>query len=800
MKQQLKYFFRRMAAKPAYSIITFSGFTVGILAGLLIYLWVYNELNYDKFHMDYNRIYRVLTLSKQGTEIVKSAGSYRALPPTLKSDYPQIEYATYLSYSSEDSPLQISDESEKIEARRVWVTNDFFSIFNGFTFIEGDAYDAINTPNCIILSQNIARKLFGNEPALGKTIISDKYGKEIFTVGGVLKIPKNSHIDFGYILPEYKSRFGEGAWFDWSDKAFTHVYIKLREGAQIDETFLNNISNHVSRYSNKTDKLLFQPLADIHLHSDYGSGYYDQDISSYKYVLIFSGLALIIILMASFNFSVLSIARASERSTEIGIKKVNGANKLSILKQFMGESIIQTIASAIVAIAIIYAVLPAFNHLTGKEIHFNWSFQLALDIIILALLTGIIAGIYPSFFLSSFKPINIFRGGSVSGSRTGFIRFLVVIQFTIAIFFTTATFIFLKQLNYIHNKDIGITRNDVVVIPTGLWYSNKDFKNALLKNPNIQSVSASTQAPVDVGWKLNFSLEHEGIIDSMEAEQFFVDEDFAKTYNLQVIKGQFLKMNYDDYWKEGEKANEERKAGRQSTISLPVVINETAEKMLGFDDPLGQRIGNYIIIGVVKDFNYKTLYHSIGPLFLTNNPEAISTISVKINPFNRSETLKFIRDTYQKYRDQRGFSYQFFDDIIEAKYQNEKHLKNVTLLFSILAIAIAIMGILGMAIFSIDRRTKEIGIRKVNGANVTKVLILLNRNFLLWVAISFVIATPVAYYVMNNWLQNFVFKTGLSWWIFLLAGLLALGIALLTVSFQSWKAATRNPVEALRYE
>ena len=800
MKQQLKYFFRRIAAKPAYSIITFSGFTFGILAGLLIYLWIYNELSYDKFHMNYDRIYRVLTLSKQGDEIVKSAGSYRALPPTLKKDYPQIEYATYLSYSSEDSPLQISDDSEKIEAREVWVTNDFFSIFNGFVFTEGDAYDAINTPNCIILSQKVARKLFGNEPALGKTIIINKFGKEMYTVGGVLKIPENSSIGFGYILPEYKSKIGEGAWFDWGDKTFTHVYIKLSEGAQIDGAFLDRISNHISRYSNKTDKLLFQPLADIHLHSDYAPGYFDQNIGGYKYVLIFSGLALIIILMASFNFSVLSIARASERSTEIGIKKANGAGKFSILKQFMGESIIQTVAAAIVAIAIIYLVLPAFDQLTGKEIHFNWSFHLALNIIVLSLLTGVIAGIYPSFFLASFKPIDIFRRGFVSGSSTGFIRFLVIVQFSIAIFFGTATFIFVKQLNYTQNKDLGITRKNVIVIPTGLWYSNKDFKNALLKNPNIQSVSASTQAPVDVGWKMNFSLEHEGIIDSMEAEQFFVDEDFAKTYNLQVIKGRFLQMNYDDYWKQGEKANEARKAGRQPTISLPVVINETAEKMLGFDDPIGKRIGNYVIIGVVKDFNFKTLYHSIGPLFLTNNPEAISTINVRISPDNRAGTLKFIRDTYRKYRDQRGFSYQFFNDIIEAKYQNERHLKNVTLLFSILAIVIAVMGILGMAIFSIDRRTKEIGIRKVNGANVTKVLILLNRKFLLWVTVAFAVATPVAYYVMHKWLENFAYKTTLSWWVFALAGVLALGIALLTVSWQSWRAATRNPVEALRYE
>jgi len=749
--------------------------------------------------MDCNRIYRVLTLSKHGNEIVKSAGSYRALPSTLKSDYPQIEYATFISYRSEDSPLQTGEESEKIEAREARVNNDFFSIFNGFVFTEGNLSDAVKTPKCIILSEKIAHKLFGKEPALGKTVIINKYGKEIYTVGGVLNIPEKSHIDFGYLRPSF-SEDQEDFANDWVNSYWVRVYIKLKKDAKIDDAFLNKISNHISRYSTITDKLLFQPLTDIHLHSDYETSSYEPKTSNSKYVWIFSGLALLIILMATFNFSVLSVARASERSTEIGIKKANGAGKLSILKQFMGESIIQTIVAAIVAIVLIYFTLPVFNQLTGKEIQLTWTFQLVFNILLLSLLTGCIAGIYPSLFISSFNPIDILRGGSPSVSRKGFIRFLVVIQFSIAIFFTIATFIFGKQLNYTSNKDLGLTKNDVVVIPTGLWYGNRDFKNALQKNPNIESVTASSNAPVDVGWKSNITLEHEGIADSMEVERFFVDENFAKTYGLQITKGQFFQMNYDDFWREMEEMNKQKAEEKQYSFSFPVVINETAEKMLGFDNPIGERIGNELIVGVVKDFNFKTLYHPIGPLFLTNNPENISTISVKINPNNRVETLKFIRDTYRKFRDQRGFSYQFFDDIIDAKYQDETRLKNITLLFSILAITIAIMGILGMALFSIDRRTKEIGIRKVNGARISEVLVMLNRDFVKWIAIAFVIAAPIAWYAMHKWLENFAYKTSLSWWIFALAGLLALGIALLTVSFQSWKAATKNPVESLRYE
>jgi putative ABC transport system permease protein len=799
MNFYLKTTFRNLRKKPVYSLITFFGFTFGIAAGLLIYLWVFNELNFDKFHMDYNRIYRVLTLSKQGNEIVKSAGCYRPVPATLKKDYPQIEYATYLSYSSEDSPLQTEESSEKIEARPLWVSNDFFSIFNGFTFIEGEAFDAIQNPSGIILSETVAQKLFGNEPALGKTIISDKYSKEVYTVTGVVRIPKNSHIDFGYVFTESNREVAGYSNF-WGDKAHVHVYIKLRENAQIDKTFLAQVTNHISKYSNKTDKLLFQPLADIHLHTDYETYIYDKNISSYKYVWIFSGLAVLIILMASFNFSVLSVARASERSTEIGIKKVNGAGRTHIISQFMGESIIQTFAATMVALVLIGLFLPWFSQISGRELQFVFSAKLVVNLLLITLTTGIVAGIYPSLFLSSLNPTGIFRGGSITGSRTGFIRLLVSVQFFIAICFIIATFVFIKQINYIRSKDLGLNHDNIVVVPTGLWYSNSNFKNELKKNPNVLNVSASAYAPINFGWKTTLAIDHQGTTDSLNVSIFWVDEDFAKTYQLEIVKGQFLQMDYSAYWKEWEKARTGKLEQKEYAVSIPVVINETAEKMLGFTDPIGQRIGEKVIVGVVKDFHFRPLHHPIGPVILLNDPQNIMTANIKIAPQNRAETLKFIRDVYQKYRDERGFSYTYFDDLMNEEYKEELHLKNITTAFSILAILISVLGILGMTVFSIDRKIKEIGIRKVNGATVSEILTMLNKDFVKWVAIAFVIATPIAYYAMHKWLENFAYKTELSWWIFALAGLLALGIALLTVSWQSWRAATRNPVEALRYE
>jgi len=790
---------RNFSRKPVYSIITFTGFTISIAAGLLIYLWVYNELSFEKFHPGFQRIYRVLTLSKEGDKILKSAMCYRPVPKTMKMDYPQIEYATYISYDSEDSPLRMESGGEKIESLRCWTDEDFFRVFKGFRFIEGSPETAFNKPDKIILTEKTAKKIFGNRTALGKILISDKYSKEVYTVGGVIRIPEQSHIDFGYMLSETNNQLSKYS-NNWGDKGFVRVYIKLTKDARIDNEFLSAITNHISRYSNVTDKLIFQPLVDIHLHSDYQNDRFDKHPGSYKYVLIFSGLAILIILMAAINFSALSIARTSERSVEIGIRKMTGGSRISILRQFMTESVFQTISAAIVALFVVWLLLPWFNSITSQELTFNFAPSLILSLFIMTIMAGITAGIYPAIYLSSLRPISIFRGGSVSGSKSNFIRILVTFQFTIAIFFIISTFILIKQLNYIHNKDLGINDKNVVVIPTGLWYDCKEFKQELLKNPMILSVSASTQAPIDVGFNGRLPLSHQGRIDTLQVNYYFVDEDFAKTYNLEIIKGQFLKMDYSGYWKELDKESRKSKDGKEYAVSIPVVINQTAEKLLGFEDPIGQRIGDKIIVGVVKDFHFRSLHFPIEPLVMSNNPEVMGTMNIRFVKGNTKETLDFIRTTYMKNRENREFTYSFFDDILNAKYAPETRLKDITFAFALLAIVISILGILGMVIYSIDRRTKEIGIRRVSGAKRSEILILLNKEFILWVLVAFVIASPLAWFTLHIWLSNFVYKTELSWWIFLLAGILAFGIASITINWQSWKAATRNPVDALRYE
>jgi putative ABC transport system permease protein len=466
---------------------------------------------------------------------------------------------------------------------------------------------------------------------------------------------------------------------------------------------------------------------------------------------------------------VLSVARSSERSTEIGIKKVCGAGRPDIIRQFMGEAVLQTLAATVIALFLIWLILPWFNGFTGQYLSFKLSFGLLASLCLITVLVGIVAGIYPSLYLSSLKTSRIFRGGSITGSKSNFTRLLVVIQFSI------------------QGKDLGFDRNNMVVIPTGLWYENKAFKDELLRNPNILGVTATAYAPVDFNWQVRLAVNHAGRPDSIRASMIWADEDFAKTYKLKIIKGQFLQMNFNDFWKEGES-------------NLPVVINETAEKIISFQNPIGERNGNYVIVGVVKDFHFRPLHYPIGPLIITYDPQNIMTMNVRISDKNRAETLKFIRDTYQKHRNSRGFSYSYFDDLMAQKYQDEVRLRNLTLIFSVLAIIISMLGILGMAVFSCDRRTKEIGIRKANGASLTEILVMLNKDFLKWVVVSFVIACPFAWYVMQRWLENFAYRTELSWWIFVVTVCLNMVIALIAVNWHTIRVARRNPVAAIRNE
>jgi len=463
----------------------------------------------------------------------------------------------------------------------------------------------------------------------------------------------------------------------------------------------------------------------------------------------------------------------------------------------MSNSLVQTFIAAILAIVLSWIFMPQFNQLTGQNLHFHLSSKLLLNLLVLTFFTALVGGLYPSLYLSNLRPSLILSKQNITGNKSGLLKLLIVIQFSIAIFSFISSGILIKQFYFINSKDLGLSHNNMLVVPTGLWYDSEAFKNELLQNPNITSVSASTYAPIEYSWRTNYAIDKNGKRDSITVSVIHTDENFAKNYQLEITKGQFLKMDYEAYWKEHKK---EKNTQKQEKLSFPIVINETAEKLFGFNDPIGQRIGDEVIVGVVKDFHFKPLHHRIEPLVLMNSPENIMTMNIKISGYQQLETINYIKETYQKHRDNRDFSYQFFDDILQSKYQDEIYLKNTTEVFSLLALLVSLLGILGIASFVIHQRTKEIGVRKVNGAKTWQIINMFNKDLLKWIILSFVIACPIAWYVMNKWLENFAYKTQLNWWIFALAGIITIAIASITISLQSWKAAKRNPVESLRYE
>lgn len=799
-KQYLRIAFRSHRKKPIYSIISILGFTVGIAASLLIYLWVYDELSFEKFHPDYDRIYRVLTLKSEAGQIKKVPSSYRPLARAFKQEYPQIESATYLSYSSENSPMQLEGSDKKVAVRECWTNPDFFNVFQGFRFIEGSAEGAFEQADDIVLNQEVAHKLFGNESALGKTVVINKFGKKVYRVGAVVNVPRQSHIDFDFLISDKNSRV-RGYLGSWRDSYWTRCYIKLRDDVEVSAALVGQMSNLVTKYQKRPDKLMFQPIDDIHLYSDYEAGFADRHVSTYKYVYIFGALALLIIGMVIFNFVSLTIARASERVTEVGLRKVAGSARLQLYGQFVAEALAQTIIATLLALLLLFAFLPWFESLTQKPNLLHFSPMLMGSLLLITISIGVVSGIYPAFYLTSFNPVQIFKGANPTGSKALFTRALVLTQFSVAIVLIIFTAVIYKQLRFIQDRDLGVQRNDMVVVETGLWYSIGSFKQELLDNPNILSVSAATSAPLRPLNEYGFRCQGASAFDTIRADLFWVDEDFATTYNLELVKGQFLMSDYGAYWREHQKRADANKKEKRYTMSFPVVINESFARKMNVDDPIGMRLNHsYVVVGVVKDFHIHSLHSQISPLLMTNDPQCMGVLNIRINGKNRAQTLAYIKSTYEKHRSGREIRYHFFDDELNERYFEEFQLGDLLLKFSLLAILIALLGILGLSTFVSERRIKEIGIRKVNGARVSEILLMLNMSFIRWVVVAFVITVPLAWYMSREWLTNFAYQTQLSWWIFAGAGVVVLLLALVTVTLQSNRVANQNPIESLRFE
>ena len=801
LRHYIKVALRLIRRSLLFSSINLMGFVLGLTATFLIYLWVVDELTHDDCFRDGSRIYRVTELRREaGGEVKESPRLPRTLAMDFRQKFPQVEDATAIKYGDQYS--YEAEGGKKMTVTEVYVDSTFFRFFT-FPVVEGTTQRINENPNNVVISAELARKFFGRGTAVGQrlTFSFGSFTNDVYTVVAVVDIPRKSHIRFEMAMS--MDAYGRGGVsIDWD--TFTesmHVYVKMKQGSTMLRSEAQAMSRLPADRGEKNVRLGFQPLRDIYLHTRFA----DPDVEKHgnlATVYLFIALAVLIIFMGAFNFTTLSTARASLRYKEVGVRKVTGAKRRVLIGQFLSEGMVQACIALLLALALTELTLPLFNRVMETDLRLEASWSVVLYSLFGIVGVGCLAGSYPAFYLSSVNPLLAFKGGRKTGRKGGLIRGLVCVQFVIALVLMLLTGIVFKQLHYMQNKDMGLDKENIVCIYTSLWYNVGDFKQELLRNPDIKGVSMSS--PIEsfgegTSYKDGKPVEWtdvDGRTDSVRMVQLWADGDFVKTFGMQLVKGELMDADFNNYWNQGE--------------TKTAVINETAWRAMKVADPIGLEIRSewgmpLRIVGVVKDFNFQSMREQIKPAYIWYNPEALSYLYIKIAPERRQQTLAFIKEKFEEFatRDNtfiKDFSYQFFSDKLNQNYAREHQQSRMLLFFTVLAILIAVMGVFGLVALSTEQRTKEIGIRKVNGAHSDRIVRMFCREYLVWVGIAFVVACPVGYWLMSNWLSEFAYQTPISWWLFLLAGLLTAAITLLTVIGQTWRKASQNPVEALRYE
>ena len=801
LKHYVKVALRLIKRSFLFSSINMLGFVLGMTAAFLIYLWIVDELTFENFHKNGDSIYRVVAVNREDGGLVKeSAYTVAPLSKAFREDFPQVENATFvLNFGT----LNLHSGANLIEAKYTYIDTTFFDVFS-FPVLSGDPNLLKKDPQQIVLAKSAAEKLFGQSTAVGKEVTCQFLGQlNRYKVAAVLDVPRKSHIQFEVLLSEQ-------AYFEpmtWDYVEGTNVYIQLRKGSVLSDTDRQAMSHAWQNRQENGLVLEFQPLKDIHLHT----WFKDPEVSNYgsmSQIWLFTALALLIIFMGAFNFTTLSTARASLRYKEIGIRKVTGAKRKMLIVQFLSESLVQAFLSLILALALTELLLPFFNQFVGKDIVLQFSWQTLLFILFGIVGVGSLAGAFPAFYMSSFNPLLAFKGGKATGKKGTLIKGLVCIQFIIAITMLFSTSVVFKQLHYLQNADLGLDKEDMVVVNCGefelmSYYGGlgiDDYRQEVMKNPNVRNVAGGVELSNYLrGHKTEetvFSWQGEsGRVDSLKLVGVVGDSNLMETLGLVLLKGEVFGADKNDYM-EGAYRKES-----------PVVINETAWKMMNVKDPVGRIVQNNgwfgetsRIVGIVKDFHFQPLREKVKPAYLYYARQLLNTLYIKISPENKMETLKFLKDKYEEMRPDNVFSYRFFSDALNRNYVHERQQAHMFLIFTVLAIVVAMMGVLGLVALATVQRTKEIGIRKVNGAHSDRIVRMFCREYMLWVGIAFLVACPFGYLLMVHWLSNFAYQTNISWWLFPSAGLVILLITVLTVILQTWCAASRNPVESLRYE
>ncbi len=789
--------FRNIVRNKWFSIIKIVGLSVGMAAFLLILFYVQFELSYDRFHEKGDQIHLFLTRDTWTRKdvIEYTAGSPEPLAAALIENIPEVVNATCIMKPW--APKTVLQYGEKrFFEKGIYADHNFLNIFT-FPLVKGNPRKALVEPNTIVISENVAQKLFGKNDPMGKTIVyrerSSMY--ELKVTGVAEPIPPNSHLqsDF-FISVETLVQDKSKKWMInvWNVGNFT-TFVELAKNASTAEVE-KKILAFTAQLTGATPEELkgyaiaLQPIKDIHLRSQIR----DQESSrmEIRYVTLFISIALVILLIACINYMNLTTARSATRSREIGIRKVVGANRKQLFKQFIGESCFITLLSMGIALLLIHVVLPWFRSLIGIDLPVDYLQNTSFLISIIAswLFISLFAGSYPALILSATKPINVFRDFATSGKKgSAFRNLLVVVQFTASVVLIVGTVVIFGQMNYVKNRRLGYDREHVIVIlthekETGL--KAQAIKNKLLQYPEVIGVSISGALPLDVRSRfLNQQFEGEdGQTVRMNIRFDYIDYDFLDVFKIEMAQGR----NFSKEFSDDESA---------------VLVNETAVKQLGWTNPIGKKLpgrDEYHVIGVVKDFYFASLHQRIEPMMflLREGPR----IAVRVRPGNIQKTVALLKDVFERNTQTQPFDFFFLDDRFNQLYKKEQRTGEIFAYFSLLAIFIACLGLLGLASFTVERRTKEIGIRRVLGASAYRIVTLLGKEYVRLVIIANVIAWPVAYLAMNRWLQNFAYRININVWMFILAAAGVLFIAFITVSYQTLKAALTNPADTLRYE
>jgi putative ABC transport system permease protein len=772
IKNYLKIAFRVIKKHKGYSFINIAGLAVGIACCVLIFFWVQDELSYDTFHENYREIYRTV-LNVKGQWYSSSPW---ALAPILKSDYPEVLAATRYRYNT----LLVTYGDRSYNEQVAFVDPDFFEIFT-FPIVQGNSTNPFPTLYSAVITERTAAKYFGSEDPVGKAFtINDRIK---FSVTGVIEdVPSNSSLEFDIIAPV--KIFGEETLNSWALESGSFLLLQKNASPDSLGEKIAGITMERDKRTNQTVTTYIRPFSRMHLHSLGGGG-------NIIYIYIFSTIAIFVLLIACINFMNLATARGSTRAKEVGMRKVVGAQRNHVIKQFFGESLLLSFIALIFAIGLVAIFLPAFNNLAQKHLRLDLGNNLSILIgsIGITLFTGFISGSYPAFFLSAFHPVKVIKGSYSGKSARPLLRkSLVVIQFTIAIVLIIGTLIMVKQLDYIRNKELGFNRQQVISLPMnpGLREAYESFKNELLQHSAVVSVTSATSRPTQVGNINPVYWEGRGP-EQYETINFIAcDYDYIKTFEMEIVQGRDFSRDFP-------------------TDLQNYIVNEEAVKFMGLKDPVGKLFSIWQnkgqIIGVVKNFHSRSLHNEIVPVCITLNQSwGPNYVFVRLKPANISQALNEVEEIWKKFSPHFPFAFQFLDEVFEEQYRTDQRTGAIFKYFAILAVFISCLGILGLAAFTAEQRTKEIGIRKILGASVSGIVSLVSREFIVLLALANVIAWPAAYFLTRRLLDSYAYRTSITIWIFVTAGALALAVALFTVSFQALKAARTDPAKALRYE